>query len=294
MDLNWLRDFICLGRTLNFTKAAQERNITQSAFSRRIKSLENWLGVPLVDRATYPVKLSEAGEQFLEMAKDNVSQLTEMRQFIRQQESSRTSFQRFAVLHTISVNYLVHRIAEFEKTMENLRARTISDSLATCCQLLSEGNCEFLLVYRHKDIEPQIDEKLFARKDIAQERLIPVAECNATAKNGWALTNHNDRSVPYLAYDPSTFLGTVVDHTISYTKLSLDIRYIDGLVEALKRRALAGGGVAWLPEFSVKSEMSSGRLIQIGSPKFEAVLTLSLYCSPSKLDETGLEVWERF
>jgi len=294
MDLNWLRDFICLGRTLNFTKAAQERNITQSAFSRRIKSLENWLGVPLIDRATYPVRLSEAGEQFLVAAKENVAQLTEMRQYIRQQESSRTSFQRFAVLHTISVNYLVHRIAEFEKTMTNLRARTISDSLASCCQLLSEGACEFLLVYRHKDVEPQIDEKLFARKDIAKERLIPVAERDAAARNGWALTAFHDQPVPYLSYDPSTFLGTVVDHTINYTKLPLDIRYIDGLVEALKRRALAGGGVAWLPEFSIESELSSGKLIPIGPPKFEAVLTLSLYCSPSKLDETGLEVWERF
>ncbi len=52
MDLNWLRDFECLGRTLNFTRAAEERNITQSAFSRRIKALESWVGLPLVDRAT--------------------------------------------------------------------------------------------------------------------------------------------------------------------------------------------------------------------------------------------------
>ena len=51
MDLNWLRDFECLARTLNFTRAAEDRNITQSAFSRRIKALESWVGAPLINRA---------------------------------------------------------------------------------------------------------------------------------------------------------------------------------------------------------------------------------------------------
>ncbi|MGB7318893.1 MAG: LysR family transcriptional regulator, partial [Planktotalea sp.] len=65
MDLNWLGDFECLARTLNFTRAATERNITQSAFSRRIKALESWVGAPLINRAHYPVQLTDAGAQFL-------------------------------------------------------------------------------------------------------------------------------------------------------------------------------------------------------------------------------------
>jgi DNA-binding transcriptional LysR family regulator len=83
MDLNWLRDFECLVRTLNFTRASDERNITQSAFSRRIKALENWVGSPLVNRATYPVQLTEAGQQFLPVALAVISQLSESRQSIR-------------------------------------------------------------------------------------------------------------------------------------------------------------------------------------------------------------------
>ncbi len=79
MDLNWLRDFECLARTLNFTRAAEERNITQSAFSRRIKALENWVGLPLVNRATYPIQITEAGRQFLPVALSAVSQLVETR-----------------------------------------------------------------------------------------------------------------------------------------------------------------------------------------------------------------------
>lgn len=214
MDINWLRDFTCLARVLNFTRAAEERNITQSAFSRRIKSLENWLGVPLIKRSSYPVQLSEAGQQFLPVAQEAIANLTDIRQTLRAQEQGRTAFQRFAVLHTISVNYLSQRIAEFEDRIPNLRVRIYSDNLSTCCQLLSDGTCDFLLYYRHKDVQPVFEERYFARKDIGTEQMIPVAQSDAAHKGGWDLDNPGRVQIPYLGYDPSSFLGSVVDQII--------------------------------------------------------------------------------
>ena len=82
MELNQVSYFINLAETLNFTRAAEERNITQSAFSRRIRSLENWIGVPLIDRANYPVQLSPAGRQFLPIAQQALANLTDARQAI--------------------------------------------------------------------------------------------------------------------------------------------------------------------------------------------------------------------
>ena len=44
MDIKLLEDFVCLATLENFTAASRERRITQSALSRRIKALEEWLG----------------------------------------------------------------------------------------------------------------------------------------------------------------------------------------------------------------------------------------------------------
>lgn len=44
MDVKWLEDFISLQRLGNFSAAARARNVTQPAFSRRIRALEMWLG----------------------------------------------------------------------------------------------------------------------------------------------------------------------------------------------------------------------------------------------------------
>src|SRR6056297_3507782 len=121
MDINWLIDFVCLGRTLNFSRAAEERNVTQSAFSRRIKSLESWVGAPLIDRSSYPVTLTPAGKQFLGTAQITLAQLTDTRQAIRAAESRRLPLQRIAALHAISVNFLQPRLAEFALSMKDLR-----------------------------------------------------------------------------------------------------------------------------------------------------------------------------
>jgi DNA-binding transcriptional LysR family regulator len=294
MDINWLIDFVCLGRTLNFSRAAEERNVTQSAFSRRIKSLESWVGAPLIDRSSYPVTLTPAGKQFLGTAQITLAQLTDTRQAIRAAESRRLPLQRIAALHAISVNYLQPRLAEFALSMKELRTRVVSDTMAACCQLLTDGGCDFLLYYRHQHVEPILDETLFARKDICTEDLIPVAQHAAALHHGWSLTGPGRATVPYLSYDPETFLGAVVDSTIGSRETALDLRYMDALAEALKRQCLAGAGVAWLPQFSIDADLASGHLIRMGGLTWTPRLTISLFCSPSRLDATGRRLWEAF
>ena len=191
MDLNWLRDFECLARTSNFTRAADERNITQSAFSRRIKALESWVGLPLVNRATYPVQLTEAGQQFLPIALTAVSQLSEARQTIRDADRGDHRFVRFSVLHTISVNFLASRIEDLQRQLPDLRTRVISDSLSTCCELLVEGAVDILLCYSHHTVSPLINEAAFSRKDLLVDRLIPVATAASVQAHGWSLDDPN-------------------------------------------------------------------------------------------------------
>ncbi len=294
MDINWLRDFVCLGRTLSFTRAADERHITQSAFSRRIKSLESWVGVDLIDRANYPVRLSDAGEQFLPVANDILVQLVESRQSIRDQDRGDKQFVRFAVLHTISVNYLADKISQLEQQIDRLRARVVSDSLGTCCQLLQEGSCDFLLCYRHPGVVLDLHDPGLQHKDIKTERLLPVAASVLLDELDLTLPGQAAEPIPYLAYERNSFLASVVEQTIAARKVHLDNRYMDGLVEAIKRRLLSGGGVAWMPESSIQDELARGELQQVGDDSWVAGMTLTLYCAPERLDATSQAVWDRF
>lgn len=289
MDINWLADFTCLAQTLNFTRAAQERHITQSAFSRRIQSLENWLGVPLVQRNSYPIRLSKEGEQFLPVAQETLAKLVDIRQQLRMQERGRTAFQRFAVLHTLSINHLVHKIAELEKTIPNLHTRIYSRNLHSCCELLSNDVVDFLLCYHHAVIHPVFEKQRFLRKDIGTEQLIPVA--TADHAQNWTLEGTATAPIPWLGYDPDSFLGQVVDQIIGPRKPPLSLHYIDALTETLKRRMLAGSGIAWLPESVIAEELDSGIVRPVGGPTWTTSLTLTLFCSQKHLNAAGRALW---
>lgn len=292
MDLNWLRDFECLARTQNFTRAADERNITQSAFSRRIKALESWVGLPLVNRATYPVQLTEAGAQFLPVATSAMSHLSEARQTLRDADRGGHRFIRFSVLHTISVNFLANRIETLQHSMTDIRTRVISDSLSTCCELLVEGAVDIMLCYTHSAVSLTIDEAAFDRKDLLTDRLIPVAAAQSARDNGWNLDNRTGKDIPYLAYERTSFLGMVVDHAIGRKPFRAETIYVDGLVEAIKRRLMAGSGFAWMPETAIQSELADGTLVRVGGDDWVEHLTIAAYANPSQFDKTTRDLWD--
>ena len=75
MELKWIEDFISLAETRSFSRSAEARFVTQSAFSRRIRSLEVWLGTVLLDRSTYPITLTADGVEFLGYARQVVEQV---------------------------------------------------------------------------------------------------------------------------------------------------------------------------------------------------------------------------
>ena len=79
MELRWLQDFLMVAETGNFTRAAERRNTSQAAFSRRIKSLEAWLGFDLIDRSVYPTQLTPQGERFREHAGELLKQMLDTR-----------------------------------------------------------------------------------------------------------------------------------------------------------------------------------------------------------------------
>ena len=61
MELKWLEDLLVLLEEKSVTRAAARRHVTQPAFSRRIRQLEQWLGAEIVDRSTKPVSFRQTG-----------------------------------------------------------------------------------------------------------------------------------------------------------------------------------------------------------------------------------------
>src|SRR4051794_23511847 len=61
MELRWLEDFLVLAEQRTFARTAAVRRVTQPAFGRRIRALEEWLGTRLFVRSAQGAVLTPAG-----------------------------------------------------------------------------------------------------------------------------------------------------------------------------------------------------------------------------------------
>lgn len=292
MDIAWLLDFIALSRTLNFTRAAEERHVTQSAFSRRIKSLEQWVGAGLIDRSAYPIRLLPAGEEFLPVAQAVARDLLESRDALRARAPDGAKFQTFAAPHAVSTHCLSPMLRSLQGKQASMRTRVLSDDLHTCCRLLTEGASDFLVCYRHPAVPLMLDEARFERIDFGNDSLLPVCVPAGSGQACWTLPGAGRARVPVLAYAPGSYFGAVVEHVLAGQRAHLHVRHIDAFAEALKTLALLGHGVAWLPRVAVTDALQTGRLQAAGDARWQAEMTVSAFAARKRLDGEGQQLWD--
>ncbi|MEL7567701.1 MAG: LysR family transcriptional regulator [Dehalobacterium sp.] len=84
MDLDYIREFLVLSKTLNFTKAAEMLHMSQSSLSRHLICLEEEVGTSLIRRTKHNVKLTASGKAFFDKAIELVSQYDDALKAVKQ------------------------------------------------------------------------------------------------------------------------------------------------------------------------------------------------------------------
>lgn len=111
-DIATLLTFECAARHGNFTRAAEELNLTQSAVSRQIRELEAQTGLLLFDRVRQRVVLSEMGARFLPEVRELLAQ-TERMMIGAMAAGQRRQPLRVATLPTFGTRWLIPRLGAF-------------------------------------------------------------------------------------------------------------------------------------------------------------------------------------
>lgn len=293
MELKWLEDFLSLAHRRSFSRSATERNVTQPAFSRRIKALENWICAPLIDRSTFPTTLTPEGRAFRETAEEVVRLVHRERdEFLKQRRTTQASLS-FAALHTLSLTLYPRWILHIERHLGPLNTRLMSENLHDCMQALSEGDCDFLLCYAHDEVPVLLDPLRFPSVTIATDLLLPVSIPDDRNEPKFLLPGSLEAPLPYLSYTSEHFLGKIEELILERSEVPLHLvrKYENPMAEALKAMALQGHGVAWLPESSVQLELEQGRLVRAGRADLEISMEVLFYRSMDKARPLVEKLW---
>ena len=129
--------------------------------------------------------------------------------------------------------------------------------------MLVEGGCDSVMVYHHARQAIQLDPAHYDMLVLGVERLSPYsARRTRMASPCTGCPARRRKPVPFLSYTANAFLGRMVDLLLadSGEDFKLDKCYETDMAEALKVMALAGHGMAFLPESAVRDEVAQGRL----------------------------------
>lgn len=278
MEITWLEDLIELDATRNFSVAAAARNITQPAFSRRIKALENWMGTQLIDRSTYPVKLTPAGEVVLENARSLSQDMYRLRDECRDLYSPSADTLSISALHSIALSIYPSYARKLQETIGPFTTLMNATDYYDCIESLTLGRSELAICYSHILGPQYLNSGQFETLTLMQDPLLLVASPQIADRMGQALTAQSDgETLPLVSYSPGCFLGKMQEILTKHyhaNRIGFHTVFENSMSEALKRMILVGQGIGWLPKSVIEEELRQDTLLIL--PESTAILELDV------------------
>ncbi|MFZ3129274.1 MAG: LysR substrate-binding domain-containing protein [Rhodoferax sp.] len=273
METKWLEDFVSLAETRSFSRSAQLRHVTQPAFSRRIQSLEAWAGTDLVDRSSYPTRLTPAGETLYDQSLEVLQALQSTRAMLRGHTTAGQDVIEFAVPHTLAFTFFPAWVSSLRETFGPIKSRLIALNVHDAVMRMVEGSCDLLIAYHHPSQPFQLDADRYEMVSLGEETLAPYVKPDASGAPLFQLPGRVGHPLPYLGYAPGAYLGQMVDLILkqSSTAIHFDRVYETDMAEGLKAMALEGHGIAFLPHSAVKKELRTKRLVSALPPGAQAL-----------------------
>lgn len=280
MDIEWLEDFLVLSDMSSFTRAAHARNVTQSAFSPRIRSLEDWIGISLVDRDTVPPRLTMAGHLFRDAAREMVRQLQDTRIALGHRSKVFSGIKLF-VAQSLVQQALPEWMHQINQRISGLKFDFQAGETYEGVIALSSGRCDLLMVYHSPLVPMSIDEKLSPSITLGKDKLVPVSQADEFGSPMHRLIESKLRQLPLLSFPPETFFGRICNGIIRFrpSDPNFNVMVQSANARVLHTLALEGLGIAWLPERCIANDIAEGRLALAGDDKWSAKIDIRLYAS---------------
>ncbi|NQZ30590.1 MAG: LysR family transcriptional regulator [Oceanospirillaceae bacterium] len=286
MELKWLEDFISLSNSGNFRLSAEQRFVSQPAFSRRIQSLENWVGAELIDRSCQPICMTEAGREFKPVALHIVRTAYQARNEIRAKDSADRQKICFSTLSTLSHSFMPAWLKGLKPYTDISSVSMRSDYMGidAYLQALESGEVDYFIGYEDSSSALKIDTDKFPSLCIGTERLVPVVSPDANGNPNWWLPDRPQSPIPYLQTNTHkdrnySLLYWSVNSLINkhYPDLTFVPVYEATATTSIRAMVLEDYGVAWLPLSIIDQDLASGDLVRAAKEEDDIEVDIKIF-----------------
>lgn len=258
MRLEWIDDILAVLDSGSLARAAERRFLTQSAFTRRVRMIEDSIGATLFDRRRKPVTLLPGVAALEPELRDLSARLRRAAQDLRLSADQAGRPLTFACQHAITMT-VAPRIVSDLAALGETSVRVRSGNQDECLMLLLSKEADCAIMYEVSDDRNPAIPRAFDSCALGTDRLIPVCTPGLRALAAGP-------SLPVIGYPPDVFLGQVFNRTIGPRLpegTTLTSRAETALTLAMLQFALSEIGIAWLPQSLVSDHLARGLLVCI-------------------------------
>ncbi|MGF7131014.1 DNA-binding transcriptional LysR family regulator [Paraburkholderia sp. EB58] len=257
MQLDDMRIFVATVDAHNFTSAANRLSLSKQLVSRRVMALEEALGVRLLIRNTRKLAVTELGQEFYERAKRILGEVAEAEQAMSLRRAAPHGLLRVSAPMSFGMVHLSPLVAMFLKKHPDVRFdMELSDRTV---DVVGEG---FDMAIR---IGTLADSTLIAQK-LAEVRMVACCSPQYLRRRGTPAAPADLERHACLLYGhggPGSW-DLVVDGVQKAVEVHGPLRANNG--ELIRDAAIAGLGIARLPDFIVSAALKAGQLVSVLEP----------------------------
>lgn len=292
MDFLLLESFLALVQHGSFTRAAESLHVSQPAFSRRVRALEQWAGVELVDRSTFPVTLTPAGTKLRPWAAELVSGMDSLRDELRGRQLMPLEAVRIAISHTLATHFFPAWWCRITAGTQ-LTCIILPQNTLEAYDALLHGGCELLLAYADPMRPLALGDGGLESTVVAHDWFRPYFR-GGDGLPMLKLPGTSRSPVPFVSHGAGAFLGRVTDRILSSCPAHLRPVVQSDLTSALAELVFAGVGIGWLPDLLAAPAKAAGQVCSIDEPVWSAQLEIRLCRNTSRrVSRCADRVWQR-
>lgn len=266
MDTRLLEDALILLEERSLTAAAARRNVTQPAFSRRIRALEHWIGRSLLVREANRVELSPTLQQSEPQIRALLAHLRQLHGHLKNAEGVGEPLV-LVTQHSLSVSIVPELLRKFRASSQprQIRLRTQNQVAAMSTFLRHEG--DVLVSYEYREL-PQVPfDDTVDRYVWRRDSLLPVAggALRYDLMEGQVLPP----DAPCIDYPAESFFGQILTlHQNRAERAWTGTSAVESAFSVgISQMVLEGSGAAWVPHSLIQNHIISGDVV-ILSPEY--------------------------
>lgn len=254
-QLRALRYFSKLAQTLSFSETADYFRVPSSSVSRRIKDLEENLGIELFLRTTRSVSLTDLGVLYLAEIKTALQTIEIADEMCKAQSISPSGTVRITAMPAYAELYVLPAIDKMRKLYPDLEF----DLNITDQTLSLSSNDADIAIRATSDLPEQV-----VARQLSKHNFILVASPDFINQNGKPQTSDDLNWFPIFMYrTPRGVLNWQAQKNQTWKDIELTPKYVSNHGQSLLESVVSGQGIALLPSWGVAKEISTGQLQEI-------------------------------